>query len=394
MSEKKKVVLLGATGSIGSNTLEVLRELSATLELYGIAGNTRERELGAIAREFSVPRAVLADETAWSRAKKDGAFPPDTEASCGEDALIDLVTDKRADIILVASSGTSALRPTLAAIEAGKPIALANKELLVLAGKFITVAAKRKKVPLLPVDSEHNALFQCLEGRRSTEVTRLVLTASGGAFLDRPLSELDRVTPADALAHPNWSMGPKITVDSATMANKGLEMIEAHWLFSMPSDRIEVVLHRQSVIHSLVELVDGSILAQLSPPSMTFAIHHALTYPRRTPTTRPTLNFAQSHRLDLEPVPLDRFPCLRLARQALEAAGVAPAIFNTANQTAVEAFLEGRLDFLEIPRLIEKTLDRFDNFEPRGLQDVLNLEQLVRQETTERIDRKTWKKTS
>ena len=394
MSTEKKVVLLGATGSIGHSTLEVLRELPDTLTLHGIAGHTRYRELAAIAREFNVPRVVVTDDTSWERGRKDAEFPPATKSGCGEDALLELVTAPEVDIVLVASSGTSALRPTLAAIEAGKTIALANKELLVLAGRFITEAARKHKVALLPVDSEHNALFQCLEGRRPEDVARLVLTASGGAFLDRPAEDLVRVAPEDALRHPNWSMGPKITVDSATMANKGLEMIEAHWLFGMPSRQIEVVLHRQSVIHSLVELVDGSILAQMSPPSMTFAIHHVLTYPHRTPSRRPTLDFKLAHRFDLEPVPLERYPCLSLARQALEEGGVAPAIFNTANQAAVEAFLEGKLGFLEIPPLIEKTLDRFDNFEPDDLQDVLNVEEHVRRETNERIENNAWKTTS
>ncbi len=394
MAVKKNVVLLGATGSIGESTLTVLRHAREELELIGIAGNTRGERLAEIAREFDVRHAAIADESTYRDCVEAGTFPGTCRLSCGTEGITELASLPEADIVLVASSGTAGLRPTLAAIEAGKDIALANKEILVLAGKFVTTAAKAHDVRLLPVDSEHNALFQCLEGRRPEDVSRLVLTASGGAFVDWPLEDLKQVAPEDALRHPNWSMGRKITIDSATMANKGLEMIEAHWLFDIAPGRIEVVLHRQSIIHSLVEMVDGSILAQLSPPCMTFAIQHVLRYPHRAPGVRETLDFKRIHRLDLEPVCPDRYPCLGLARHALEAGGVAPAVFNTANEVAVETFLENRLSFLEIPGVIERTLEGFDNFEPGTLDDVLDLEFSIRRKASELVKTYAWKKTS
>ncbi len=394
MSAKKRVVLLGATGSIGENPLNVIRHASDDLELIGIAGNSRSEELAGIAREFNVPHAALADESAYRESRNGGIFPPGCRLACGEEGLTELATLPDTDIVLIATSGTAALRPALAAINAGRQIALANKEILVLAGKFVTEAARRHHVRLLPVDSEHNALFQCLEGRQPEEVERLILTASGGAFIDWPPEDLNRVTPRDALAHPNWSMGPKITVDSATMANKGLEMIEAYWLFDVEPRQIDVVLHRQSIIHSLVQLIDGSILAQLSPPSMTFPIQYALMYPKRVPGIQRSLDFTRIQRLDIEPVSGERYPCLSLARQALEAGGIAPAIFNTANEIAVNAFLANSLAFLEIPKVIDRALERLENFEPQTLDDVLCLEEAVRRTASELIENKAWKKTS
>ncbi len=394
MTGKKRIVLLGATGSIGQSTLSVIRNARDDLELVGISGNSRFRELAEIAREFRVPHAALADENAYRDCREAGAFPGACRLRSGISGITELAVLPEADVVLVASSGTAALGPALAAIEAGKDIALANKEILVLAGKFVTAAARKHQVRLLPVDSEHSALFQCLEGRRTEDVSRLILTASGGAFIDREPDELARVIPADALRHPNWSMGPKVTIDSATMANKGLEMIEAHWLFSFDADRIDVVLHRQSIIHSMIELTDGSILAQLSPPCMTFAIHHALMYPRRVPGVAKGLDFSEVHRLDLAPLPPGRFPCLTLAREALHAGGVAPAVFNTANEVAVEAFLAHRFPFLHIPHVIDNTLEAFDNFEPRTVNDVLEVEKAARRTASELVQSQPWKKIS
>ncbi|MFP4157633.1 MAG: 1-deoxy-D-xylulose-5-phosphate reductoisomerase [Opitutales bacterium] len=357
MAAPKKLVLLGATGSIGRNTLRVLREHPDKLELVGVAARSSAKELADICHEFAVPHAVLSDEAVCAATR--GGFPPGTTVTGGLSALDDLATLEEADIVLVAVVGACGLRPTLAAIEAGKDIALANKELLVLGGGHVMEAARRRGVRLLPTDSEHNAIFQCLEGQAPEAVEKLILTASGGQFRDSPIAHLAKVTPDDATKHPNWAMGPKITVDSATMANKGLELIEAHWLFGFAPDRLEVVLHPQSIVHSFVQMVDGAILAQLTPPSMTFAIQHCLLYPERGPAVEATLDFRQAMRLDFNPPDAARYPCLKLAYRALRTGGLAPAVFNAANEVAVERFLNKAIPFLDIPRVIEHCLDQF-----------------------------------
>jgi len=356
MTTPKKVVLLGATGSIGGSTLRVLRAHPDRLQLVGVAAQSRHNELAAICREFDVPHAVLQDEKAYLRAQQAGQFPDTTQLSSGNEALAELATLTEADIVLVAVVGVAGLRPTLAAIEAGKDIALANKELLVLGGAHVIEAAKRKGVRLLPTDSEHNAIFQCLQGHPPEQVDKLILTASGGQFRDTPKKELAEVTPEMATQHPNWSMGPKITVDSATMANKGLELIEAHWLFGLEPDHLEVVIHPQSLVHSFVQFIDGSILAQVSPPDMTFAIQHCLLYPDRAPSVMPSTDFSKAFSLDFTPPEYAKYPCLQLAYNALRAGDAAPAIFNAANEVAVERFLAKEISYLEIPQLIEHSL--------------------------------------
>jgi 1-deoxy-D-xylulose-5-phosphate reductoisomerase len=354
---KKKVVLLGATGSIGTSTLRVLRTHADRLELVGVAAHSSHTELAAICAEFNVPHATLSSEAAYTAANAAGNFPSSTQLSCGEQGLLEVSTLPEADIVLVAVVGACGLKPTLAAIEAGKDIALANKELLVLGGAFVIEAAKRNGVRLLPTDSEHNAIFQCIEGHPQQHLQKLILTASGGQFRDTPVEQLAKVTPADATQHPNWSMGPKITVDSATMANKGLELIEAHWLFGLEPERLEVVIHPQSIVHSFAQFIDGSILAQLSPPSMTFAIQHCLLYPDRAPGVDATTDFSQAFSLDFKAPDLERFPCLQLAYDAMRTGGSAPAIFNAANEIAVERFLAHELPYLDIPRVIAHTLN-------------------------------------
>jgi len=284
---KKRVVLLGATGSIGENTLRVLAAHRDKLELVGIAARSNWQKLAATAAGFGVRHVGVFEETAFAEAKKSGAFPAGTRLVGGLAGLIELAQLPEADLVLVAVVGTKGLEPALAALGAGKDLALASKEILVLAGKFVMAAAKKHGAKLLPVDSEHNAVFQCLEGHPQAGVRRIVLTASGGAFRDWPTERLAHVTPADATKHPNWSMGPKITVDSATLANKGLELIEAQWLFDLRPEQCTAVLHPQSIVHCLVEFTDGAMLAQLSPPSMTFPIQHAL---RSTPPARPASN--------------------------------------------------------------------------------------------------------
>ena len=371
-SPKRRVVLLGATGSIGESTLRVIAAHRDRLELVGIAAHGRHQRLAEIAREFGVRQVGIYDAAALTAARGSSAFPAGTQFHGGAQGLGELATLPEADTVLVAVVGTTALEPTLAAIAAKKTIALASKEILVLAGKFVMAAARASGSRVLPVDSEHNAVFQCLEGHRAADVRRLVLTASGGAFRDWPLERLAAVTPADALKHPNWAMGPKITVDSATLANKGLELIEAQWLFGLRVGQCQAVLHDQSIMHCLVEFTDGSMLAQLCPPSMTFPIQHALLYPERAPAaTDPALPLDKVFSLDFRPVDEARYPCWRLAREAMAAGGTAPAVFNAANEVAVAAFLEKHAPFLAIPRIIEHTLATVKPVEPTTLDQVL-----------------------
>jgi len=368
---KKRVVLLGATGSIGENTLRVLAAHRDKLELVGIAARSNWQKLAATAAGFGVRHVGVFEETAFAEAKKSGAFPAGTRLVGGLAGLIELAQLPEADLVLVAVVGTKGLEPALAALGAGKDLALASKEILVLAGKFVMAAAKKHGAKLLPVDSEHNAVFQCLEGHPQAGVRRIVLTASGGAFRDWPTERLAHVTPADATKHPNWSMGPKITVDSATLANKGLELIEAQWLFDLRPEQCTAVLHPQSIVHCLVEFTDGAMLAQLSPPSMTFPIQHALLHPARAPGVESTLDFTKLLGLEFRPVDESRFPMLALARATMRSGGVAPAVFNAGNEVAVAAFLEGRIPFLAIPRVVEQTLGTIKNFEPTDLAAVL-----------------------
>ncbi len=375
---KKNVVLLGATGSIGASTLRVLRAHSNRLNLVGVAAHSKYTELAAICHEFAVPHAALANDTAYHNASTANAFPASTKLSAGPQSIIELATLADADIVLIAVVGACGLEPALAAIDARKDIALANKELLVLGGAFVIEAARKKGVKLLPTDSEHNAIFQCIEGHPQSHIDKLILTASGGQFRDTPLDQLSKVTPADATKHPNWSMGPKITVDSATMANKGLELIEAHWLFGLSPDRLEVTIHPQSIVHSFAQFIDGSILAQLCPPSMTFAIQHCLLHPERAHSVEPTLNFSEALSLNFSPPDLSRYPCLRLAYDSMKTGGAAPAIFNAANEIGVERFLAKDISYLDIPKVIDYVLTKSDQKNPNSIEELLQLDQLAR----------------
>lgn len=367
------MVLLGATGSIGANTLRVIAAHPDKLELVAIAAHSNWEKLATIAHEFRVPHVGVFADSAYSAARKNSsAFPAGTQFHGGLSGLNALAQLPEADLVLVAVVGTTGLEPALAALAAGKDLALASKEILVLAGKFVMAAARAHGAKLLPVDSEHNAVFQCLEGHPSSAVRRIVLTASGGAFRDWPAEKLAHVTPADALKHPNWAMGPKITVDSATLANKGLELIEAQWLFGLRPEQCHAVVHPQSIVHALVEFNDGAMLAQLCPPSMTFPIQHALLHPARVPGPDTALDFTRLLSLDFRPIDENRFPLLRLARETMTAGGVAPALLNAANEIAVAAFLESRIPFLAIPRVVEHTLQTVTNFEPADLPAVLS----------------------
>ena len=353
----KRIAILGSTGSIGRSALSVVAAHPERLEVVGLAAGRNVERFAEQVADLRPAVVALADDEALDRLRVSGALPAAADAGSGEDGLVRVATHPRADLVLCASAGTAALGATLAAIEAGKTVALANKEVLVMAGRLMVEAARRRGVAILPVDSEHNAIHQCVDGRAPNDVLRYILTASGGPFRERSAAELAAVTPEDALRHPTWSMGPKITVDSATLMNKGLEVIEARWLFDAPPDRIDVVVHPQSVVHSLVELRDGSVIAQLGVTDMRLPIQYAFSHPERWPAPLPALDLAACGPLDFEPPDTDRFPCLGLAYHALRAGTSLPAVLNAANEVAVAAFLERRLPFTAIPRVIETTLD-------------------------------------
>jgi 1-deoxy-D-xylulose-5-phosphate reductoisomerase len=385
-SVRKRVVLLGATGSIGRSALRVIASHKDRLELVGIAARSDWRQLADIAREYSVRDVAIYDSSAYTEAKRSGSFHMSTRLLEGPAGLAELAALPSADVVLVAVVGTAGLEPALAAVAAGKNLALASKEILVLAGKFVMEAVRLSGTRILPVDSEHNAVFQCVEGHSSAGVRRIVLTASGGAFRDWPVERLAEATPSDALKHPNWAMGPKITVDSATLANKGLELMEAQWLFGLRPDQCTAVMHPQSLVHCLVEFNDGAMLAQLSPSSMTFPIQHALLYPDRVEGVEPPIDFTRLVQLDFRPVDEDRYPMIRLAKESMKAGGIAPAVFNAANEVAVEAFLSGRIPFLAIPRIVGQALDRTANFEPTGVSGVLAADREARKGAERDVD--------
>jgi 1-deoxy-D-xylulose-5-phosphate reductoisomerase len=349
----RRVVILGATGSIGESARKVARDLPQRMKIVGMSAHTNGDGLAAAAAEFPDARV----------ARSDG---PD-----GAQRLIELATLPEADLVIIAIVGTGGLAPALAAIEAGKDIAVASKEILVLAGEIVMAAARRKGVRVLPIDSEHNAIFQCLEGRDPAHVRRLILTCSGGPFRQTPAGDLANVTPEMALRHPTWSMGRKITIDSATLFNKALEMIEARWLFDIGMDRIDVIIHPQSVVHSMVEFVDGSQLAQLSRSDMCFPIQYAVTYPDRVAGSLAPLDLASLGRLDFEAPREDVFPSLRLARAAGAAGGTLPAVLNAANEVAVAAFLDGRAAFPRIWEIVESALEAHSPEAHPGLPQLL-----------------------
>lgn len=367
----RNIVLLGATGSIGENTLKVLDGHRDKARLVGIAARSRWRELAKIARKYDVRDVAIFEENAAREAKNSGEFPAGTRFYTGEGGLCALAELDSANLVITAVVGTLGLRPTLAAMRSRKDVAVASKEILVLAGRFVMDAAKKYGVKILPVDSEHNAIFQCIGAEPKHRLDRIILTASGGIFRDATLGEMARAKPCDALKNPNWAMGPKVTVDSSTMANKGLELIEATWLFGLPQEKIEIVVHPQSIVHSMVRFTDGSVLAHLAPPSMTFPIQNCIFYPERFSGVVESLDFSQALRLDFRAPDYEKYKCLRLARECSRTGGIAPAVFNAANEIAVEAFLRERIPYLEIPELIERALAAFPSREPESLEDVL-----------------------
>jgi len=389
---KRRVVILGATGSIGESARKVARDIPERMEIVGMSAHSNADKLHAAAKDF--PNAKLAISSG-----------PD-----GVERLVELATLPEADLVLIAIVGTGGLRPALAAIEAGKDIAVASKEILVMAGEAVMTAARRKGVTVLPVDSEHNAIFQCLEaakdegGRMKDEssgpaaqsassliphpssfpsVRRLILTASGGPFRQMPAAQLASVTVEQALKHPTWTMGAKITIDSATLFNKGLEMIEARWLFDVEMARVEVIVHPQSIVHSMVEFIDSSVLAQLSTTDMCFPIQYAVTYPERVPNSLPPLDFAKLARLDFEAPRLADFPALTLAREAGETGGTLPAVLNAANEIAVAAFLARRCSFPAIWETVARVMGEHRSIAGAGLDAILSADSWARTRATE-----------
>ncbi|MGE5246440.1 MAG: 1-deoxy-D-xylulose-5-phosphate reductoisomerase [Betaproteobacteria bacterium] len=374
----KRIAILGSTGSIGQNALAVVDAHADRLKVVGLAaGENAGRLAGQIARYR--PQAVaMATGAAVDRLVAAGGAGGATIAGTGREGLVAVASHPDVDIVLCASSGTDGLEAVLAAIEHGKTIALANKEVLVMAGGIVTAAARRHGATILPVDSEHNAIHQCLHGREAAQLKRLVLTASGGPFRGRAAAELASVTPAAALQHPTWKMGRKITIDSATLMNKGLEVIEAHWLFGVRADQIDVVIHPQSVVHSMVELTDGSLIAQLGVTDMRLPIQYAFSYPERWPAPLPSLDLARAGRLEFDAPDTEAFPCLRLAYRALEAERSLPVVLNAANEIAVARFLDGRLAFTDIPTVIERAMDLHGPAQVDTLEAVRREDRLAR----------------
>lgn len=373
MGPARNVVLLGATGSIGESTLRVIRKHHDRLKLIGISAHQQGEKLCQIAHEFGVKNVHLGHE---QDIRED--LLAETNFSTGSDGLNELAALEQADLVVVAVVGAAGLAPTLAALEAGKDVVLANKESLVVGGQLVMETARRTGAKILPADSEHNGVFQCLHGQPEKSLDSIILTASGGPFRDFSLEQLSSVTPEQALKHPNWSMGPKITVDSATMANKGLELIEAHWLFGLPAERLKVVIHPPSLVHAIVQFKDGCTLAQMSPPSMTFALQNALLFPDRMEGVEQGLDFSQPLELSFSPPSPDKYPCLKLAQDCLAKGGTAPLVFNAANEVAVAAFLRNQIGFTEISDIIESTLNTADFPHASSLENLLTFDQEIR----------------
>ena len=406
--KRKRVVVLGATGSIGQSAAKVARDIPERMEIVGLAAHSKARELAAQANELRPAAVCLVDETKISDLREHLNYQP--LIFSGEHGLVQIASTVDAEMALVAIIGTGGLRPALAAIQAGRDLAIASKEILVMAGEIVMREAGSCGVHVLPVDSEHNAIFQCLDGkslasvagrgspsvareaaaasdRGYNDVRRIILTASGGPFRETPVSEFASITVDQALKHPTWNMGPKITIDSATLFNKGLEMIEAHWLFGVEMSRVEVVIHPQSIVHSMVEFADGSVLAQLSHSNMCFPIQYAVTWPERVPNSLPPLDFATVSKLEFSTPRYDDFPALNLARSAGETGGTLPAVLNAANEVAVSAFLENGMSFPRIWQTVQMVMERHASIAHPDLDAILAADHWARAEARRFIDR-------
>jgi 1-deoxy-D-xylulose-5-phosphate reductoisomerase len=378
----KRLAILGSTGSIGVTTLDVVSRFPDRFEIVALAAGKNVERLAEQVSRFRPALVAVGDDRAAAALRQ--LVPQYAgEIVTGREGLERVATAPQAQLVVSALVGALGLLPTLRAIEAGKHVALANKEVLVVAGELVTRAARTAGVDLFPLDSEHNAIFQALRGHSRDEVRRIILTASGGPFLHRPLSELGSVTRGDALRHPTWKMGDKITIDSATLMNKGLEVIEAHWLFGLPADRIDVVIHPQSIVHSMVEYVDGSVLAQMGIPDMAIPISYILAYPERLPMDHlPSLDLPAAATLQFAEPDVTKFPCLALAYRALRAGGTVPAVLNAANEVVVQAFLAGELVFLDIPQILTRVLDAHPPSAARDLETLLAADRWARAEAS------------
>jgi 1-deoxy-D-xylulose-5-phosphate reductoisomerase len=392
--KRKRLVILGATGSIGESALKVARDIPERMEIVGLAARSNAQKLAAAANEVRPEALCLVDESQIDVLRRALDYQP--RIFSGEAGLFEIARLTNTDMVLVAIVGTGGLRPALGAIKAGKDLAVASKEILVMAGEIVMREARDKNVHVLPVDSEHNAIFQCLEGKRSTpnaqrptsnaegwtldvsDIRRIILTASGGPFRETPRIGFDSITSEQALKHPTWNMGPKITIDSATLFNKGLEMIEAHWLFGVEMKRVEVVIHPQSIVHSMVEFTDGSTLAQMSYSNMCFPIQYAVTWPDRVPNSLPPLDFSKLSKLEFATPRYDDFPALNLARRAGETGGTLPAVMNAANEIAVAAFLDRKVRFPEIWGIVEDVMNRHTPVAHPDLDAILGADQWAR----------------
>ena len=387
----RKIAILGSTGSIGRQTFNVIESLPNDFEVVSMSAGSNI-ELAATQAAKHHPKlisvATPAGATELTDRLRAAKVSPLPEILSGPEGIERVATHPEAEILISAAVGVVGLPATYKAVQAGKTLALANKEVLVAAGELVMAAAKKHSVAVLPVDSEHNAIHQCLRAGQPNEVKRLVLTASGGPFRKTPIAQLKKMTPKQALKHPNWKMGQRITIDSATMMNKGFEVIEARWLFGVGLEQIEVIIHPQSTIHSMVEYVDGSILAQLGPTDMRMPIQYALTYPLRVASKECTLDWSQLKKLEFEPVSVQKFPCLRLAREAAKMGGPAPCALNAADEEAVAAFLEGKLNFTGIAAVIEKVLEKIPSRTLHSIEDVLDADSEARRLARQEIARR------
>lgn len=382
----KSIAILGSTGSIGRQALQVLREMKGEFSVAALAARENDLLMLEQIREFNPKLAALLDEGRARRLKENLGENSRTVVLSGEDGIKSCITESGCDIVLNGMVGIAGLVPTLTALEAGKSVALANKESLVAGGRLVMDLASRKGQKIIPVDSEHSAIFQCIGSTPPSQVKRLLLTASGGPFWGKSREELEKVTPSQALKHPNWKMGKKITIDSATLMNKGLEVIEARWLFGMDADSIEVVIHPQSIVHSMVELVDGAVLAQLGNPDMRLPIQYALTYPERMPSGLPRFNPVETGRLEFFKPDLETFPSLRLAYQALREGGTMTAVLNGANEAVVELFLKGAVPFNSIPVVVERVLQKHNNHKNPCLDDIIYWDKWSRSQAVQMVE--------
>jgi 1-deoxy-D-xylulose-5-phosphate reductoisomerase len=385
MNDKKRTIsILGATGSIGIQALEVIDSLDIDFNIGYLTVNHKIKELGKIVKKYTPKGVVINSPEKCELFKKEYNYSG--KILCGQDGLIEAASDPDNDIVLSALVGFSGVIPTLAAIENGITVALANKETLVSAGSVITKAAKSRGVDIIAVDSEHSAILQCMVGEDIGQVEKLVLTASGGPFRNTPADKFAKLTVKEALDHPNWSMGSKITIDSATMMNKGFEVIEAYWLFGLNEDQIDILVHPQSIVHSMVEFIDGSVKAQLGLPDMRLPIAYALTWPDRATLDFPKMDLSQLSSLEFYRPDMEKFPCLRLAFESLKKGGTAPAIINSANEIAVEAFLRERIKFIDIPKSIEFALNNSEIIKEPSLENIISADAHTRKITNEFIE--------